>query len=41
MMMSANNHLNTVKAKCDAEDFINKPFDLNDFASRVEKYLAA
>ncbi|WP_293312874.1 response regulator transcription factor [Pedobacter sp. UBA5917] len=41
MMMSANNHLNAVKAKCDAEDFINKPFDLNDFASRVEKYLAA
>ena len=41
MMMSANNYLNEVKAKCDAEDFINKPFDLNDFASRVEKYLAA
>lgn len=39
MMMSANNHLNAVKAKCDAEDFINKPFDLNDFANRVEKYL--
>ncbi|MBO9675675.1 MAG: response regulator [Sphingobacteriaceae bacterium] len=41
MMMSANNHLNAVKAKCEAEDFINKPFDLNDFASRIEKYLAA
>ncbi|MET0574044.1 MAG: response regulator [Pedobacter agri] len=41
MMMSANNHLNAVKAKCTAEDFINKPFDLNDFASRVERYLPA
>lgn len=40
MMMSANNHLNEVKSKCDAEDFINKPFDLNDFASRVEKYVS-
>ncbi|QIL42176.1 response regulator [Pedobacter sp. HDW13] len=39
MMMSANNHLNTVKAKCAAEDFINKPFDLNDFAGRIEKHL--
>jgi DNA-binding response OmpR family regulator len=39
MMMSANNHLNTVKAKCEAEDFINKPFDLNDFAKRIEKHL--
>jgi len=39
MMMSANNHLNAVKAKCDAEDFINKPFDLNDFVNRVDKYL--
>lgn len=39
MMMSANNHINAVKAKCRAEDFINKPFDLNDFASRVERYV--
>jgi len=39
MMMSANNHLNAVKAKCSAEDFINKPFDLNDFAGRIEKYV--
>ncbi|MES2828685.1 MAG: response regulator [Bacteroidota bacterium] len=41
MMMSANNHINAVKAKCRAEDFINKPFDLNDFASRVERYVPA
>ena len=39
MMMSANNHLNAVKAKCTAEDFINKPFDLNDFADRIQRYL--
>ena len=40
MMMSANNHLAHVKSKCTAEDFINKPFDLNDFAERVEKYVS-
>ena len=39
MMMSANNHLNTVKAKCDAEDFINKPFDINDFLDRIGRHL--
>ena len=39
MMMSANNHLNAVKSKCGAEDFINKPFDLNDFAARVDRYM--
>jgi len=38
MMMSANNHLAHLKSKCTAEDFINKPFDLNDFAERVGKY---
>ncbi|MHA4895496.1 response regulator transcription factor [Pedobacter sp. PWIIR3] len=40
MMMSANNHISSVKAKCKAEDFINKPFDLNDFASRVEQHIS-
>jgi DNA-binding response OmpR family regulator len=38
MMMSANNHLRTVKENCAAEDFINKPFDLNDFVNRVAHY---
>lgn len=38
MMMSANNQLSTLKNKCKAEDFINKPFDLNDFANRVASY---
>lgn len=39
MMMSANNHLNKIKSKCDAEAYINKPFDINDFIKRVEKYV--
>ena len=39
MMMSAGNHLSSIKSKCDAEDFINKPFDINDFVHRVEHYL--
>lgn len=38
LMMSAGNQLSKVKSKCDAEDFINKPFDLNDFVHRVERY---
>jgi DNA-binding response OmpR family regulator len=41
MMMSANNHLNKVKSGCVAEEFINKPFDLNDFANRIEHYVAS
>lgn len=41
MLMSANNYLSKVKSKCVAEEFINKPFDLNDFASRVEHYVPA
>ncbi|MEJ2883128.1 response regulator transcription factor [Pedobacter sp. GR22-6] len=39
MLMSANNHLNKVKSKCTADEFINKPFDLDDFANRVEHYV--
>lgn len=38
MMMSANNHLSKVKSKCEAESYINKPFDLNDFMQRVDYY---
>jgi DNA-binding response OmpR family regulator len=41
MMMSANNYLSKVKSKCVAEEFINKPFDLNDFAERVSYHLAS
>jgi DNA-binding response OmpR family regulator len=38
MMMSGNNYLNKVKSKCDADTYINKPFDLNDFIQRVDHY---
>lgn len=41
MMMSANNYLSKVKYKCVAEEFINKPFDLNDFASRIGYHMAS
>ncbi|TKC10424.1 response regulator [Pedobacter polaris] len=39
MIMSAGNQLSQIKAKCEAEDFINKPFDLNDFVHRVEHHV--
>ncbi|WP_316789919.1 response regulator transcription factor [Pedobacter frigoris] len=39
MVMSANNNINKVKSKCTADDFINKPFDLDDFATRIEYYI--
>lgn len=38
LMMSGNNHLNKVKAKCEADSYINKPFDLNDFVQRIDYY---
>jgi len=38
MMMSGNNHLSKIKSKCDADSYINKPFDLNDFMQRVDYY---
>ncbi|RZK38473.1 MAG: response regulator [Pedobacter sp.] len=41
MLMSANNYLSRVKTKCEADDFINKPFDINDFISRIEKHVHA
>ena len=39
MVMSANNYLSQVKSKCPADEYINKPFDLNDFANRIERYV--
>lgn len=39
MIMSAHNYLSKVKGKCAAEDYINKPFDLNDFVHRVNHYV--
>ncbi|MES2652670.1 MAG: response regulator transcription factor [Bacteroidota bacterium] len=39
MMMSANYHFMSLKEKCGAEEFISKPFDINNFVSRVKRYL--
>lgn len=39
MIMSANNQISKVMAKCPADEFINKPFDLNDFADRIESHI--
>lgn len=39
LMMSAHAFLKDVKSKCGAEDFISKPFDINDFVSRIDHYL--
>jgi DNA-binding response OmpR family regulator len=39
LMMSAHAYVNDVKRKCEAEDFISKPFDISDFVSRVDHYL--
>lgn len=39
MMMSANNNISKVISKCPADDFINKPFDLDDFANRIGFYI--
>lgn len=38
MLMSANNYLSKIKSKFEAEAYINKPFDINDFIKRVEKF---
>lgn len=38
MVMSGNNYLSKVKSKCNAESYINKPFDLNDFMQRIDHY---
>ena len=36
LMMSANTDMMTTKTRCDAEDFISKPFDIDDFVGRVD-----
>ncbi len=38
MMMSANNYLSQVKSKCPADEYINKPFDLNDIIEVAKKH---
>jgi len=39
LMMSAHSYEQEIKQKCDAEDFISKPFDIDDFVKRVDRYL--
>ena len=39
LMMSANAQFFTTKDKCKAEDFINKPFDIDDFVRRVNRFI--
>ncbi len=39
LMMSAHTYYNEIKQKCAAEDFISKPFDINDFIRKVDHYL--
>ena len=39
MMMSANYQFMDFKDKCGAEEFISKPFDINNFVLKVKRYL--
>lgn len=39
LMMSAHSYASDIKQQCDAEDFISKPFDIDDLVSRVGRYL--
>ncbi|MEJ5996399.1 response regulator [Pedobacter sp. Du54] len=40
MMMSANYAVLDLKDKCGADEFISKPFDINNFILKVNRYLA-
>ncbi|MBP8067213.1 MAG: response regulator [Pedobacter sp.] len=39
MIMSANYQFMEFKEQCGAEEFISKPFDINNFVSKVKRYL--
>ena len=39
LMMSANAQQSNVKRSCSAEDFISKPFDIDDFVKRIDHYM--
>jgi DNA-binding response OmpR family regulator len=39
LIMSANSQAQEVKESCSAEDFISKPFDIDDLVKRVGRYL--
>jgi len=40
MMMSANYQNNDIRQQCGAEEFISKPFDINNFVNKVNRHLA-
>lgn len=39
LMMSANTAISSVQRVCKVNDFIAKPFDIDDFAQRIDKLL--
>lgn len=39
LMMSANAQSFAIKQSCEAEDFISKPFDINDFVKRIDHFM--
>ena len=39
ILMSANTSAADVKNKCMADDFISKPFDINEFIKKVNRYV--
>lgn len=39
ILMSANNTVADIKSKCQAEDFIEKPFDIDVFIDKVNQYV--
>lgn len=39
LMMSANYQTMDIKNRCSAQEFISKPFDINNFVTKVKRYL--
>lgn len=39
LMMSAHAYITDVRKQCNAEEFISKPFDIDDFVSRIDRYV--
>lgn len=39
LLNSASNHIATLQSECKAEDYIKKPFDIDDLVSTINKYV--
>lgn len=39
LLMSAHANISDIKQVSQAEDFISKPFDIDDFISRIDRYI--